>query len=265
MTSSVSSGRRSTSSTGAGRSPSAVRVFDPDAASRRLRDRRHGPRDEHRRLAVPRRLRARGAARARARRPPPPAPGDRHDPRRGRPDRAGDVRARRDPPRVGDALRARSAAHRRASARTSQRRVTTILRDVRLVVRDFEPMQERVRHMIELARAAAVRYSPQEVGETVDFLDWLVQLELRVARLPRVRAGRRRRRRRAAIRAVPGSGLGILSDVKRSTFADATPLVDSTTRSAPGSRTATCWSSRRRTRTPRCTGARGWTTSACAS
>src|SRR5829696_2552921 len=44
-------------------------------------------------------------------------------------------------------------------------RVAAILHDVRLVVRDFAPMQERVRHMIELARAGAVRYQPQEVGE----------------------------------------------------------------------------------------------------
>ena len=40
-----------------------------------------------------------------------------------------------------------------------ERRIAEILHDVRLVVRDFEPMQERVRHMIELARAAAVRYA----------------------------------------------------------------------------------------------------------
>ncbi len=51
-----------------------------------------------------------------------------------------------------------------------------ILHDVRLVVRDFEPMQERVRHMIELARTGAVRYPPQEVGEAIDFLEWLAQL-----------------------------------------------------------------------------------------
>ena len=57
-----------------------------------------------------------------------------------------------------------------------EERVTRILRDVRLVVRDFEPMQDRAHHMLEMARQAAVRYSPQEVGETVDFLDWLLQL-----------------------------------------------------------------------------------------
>ena len=99
-----------------------------------------------------------------------------------------------------------------------------ILRDVRLVVRDFEPMQDRAHHMLEMARQAAVRYSPQEVGETVDFLDWLLQLNFvflgyREYELYDTPDGR-------AIRAVPGSGLGILADVSRSTFADTT-LLDS--------------------------------------
>ncbi len=103
-----------------------------------------------------------------------------------------------------------------------EQRITAILHDVRLVVRDFEPMQERVKHMIELARIAAVRYSAQEVGETVDFLDWLLQLNFvllgyREYELVDGVQGR-------AIRAVDGSGLGILSDVKRSSFAESTPL-----------------------------------------
>jgi len=103
-----------------------------------------------------------------------------------------------------------------------ERRLRTILRDVRLVVRDFEPMLARLRHMTDLARAAAVRYSPREVGETVDFLDWLAQLnfvllgyrEYELVDLPHGRA----------IRTVPSSGLGILSDTARSAFAEATPL-----------------------------------------
>ncbi|HEX6131384.1 MAG TPA: hypothetical protein VF044_06605, partial [Actinomycetota bacterium] len=101
-------------------------------------------------------------------------------------------------------------------------RVEAILRDVRLAVRDFEAMQDRVRHMIEVARVAAVRYSPQEVGETVDFLEWLLQYnfvllgyrEYELLETPRGRS----------IRAVPASGLGILSDVANSTFAEPTPL-----------------------------------------
>jgi glutamate dehydrogenase len=101
-------------------------------------------------------------------------------------------------------------------------RIEEILHDVRLVVRDFEPMQDRMRHMIELARMAAVRYSPQEVGETIDFLEWLLQynfvlLGYREYELLGAPEGR-------AIRAVPASGLGILSDVNRSAFAEVTPL-----------------------------------------
>ena len=101
-------------------------------------------------------------------------------------------------------------------------KVRDILHDVRLVVRDFEPMQDRVTHMMELARHATVRYSPQEVGETVDFLDWLLQLNFvllgyREYDLLDTPEGR-------AIQATPASGLGILSDIGRSTFAAPTPL-----------------------------------------
>jgi glutamate dehydrogenase len=101
-------------------------------------------------------------------------------------------------------------------------RVRVILHDVRLVVRDFEPMQGRVHHMIEQARTAAVRYSPQEVGETVDFLQWLLQdnfvlLGYREYELYDADKGR-------VIKTLPSSGLGILSDVGLSTFAKATPL-----------------------------------------
>ena len=68
-----------------------------------------------------------------------------------------------------------------------------------------------------------MRYSPQEVGETVDFLDWLLQynfvlLGYREYELLELEPEQR------AIRAVPGSGLGILSDVQRSAFADPTRL-----------------------------------------
>ncbi len=103
-----------------------------------------------------------------------------------------------------------------------ERKIAEILHDVYLVVRDFQPMQERTRHMMDLARAAAGRYTPEEVSGTVDFLDWLLQLnfvllgyrEYDLLDLPEGRA----------ILATEGSGLGILSDVSRSTFADVTPL-----------------------------------------
>ena len=142
-----------------------------------------------------------------------------------------------------------------------EERVSTILRDVRLVVRDFEPMQDRAHQMLEMARHAAVRYSPQEVGETVDFLDWLLQLNFvflgyREYELVDTPDGR-------AIHAIPGSGLGILSDVSRSTFARPRCSTRSIPDSDGGSRTAICWCSPRPTRIPPCTVARAWTTSAC--
>ena len=101
-------------------------------------------------------------------------------------------------------------------------RVRLILRDVAVVVRDFDPMQERVRRMAELARAATVRYPEDEVDEVVRFLGWLLELNFvllgyREYELLDTDRGR-------AIHAVPGSGLGILSDVGSSTFADVTPL-----------------------------------------
>ena len=76
--------------------------------------------------------------------------------------------------------------------------------------------------MIELARAAEVRYPSEVVGEVARFLDWLLQLNFvllgyREYELQETKGGR-------AIHAVPGSGLGILSDVEKSTFANLTLL-----------------------------------------
>jgi glutamate dehydrogenase len=111
-----------------------------------------------------------------------------------------------------------------AEATALGERVAAILHDVRLVVRDFEPMQERVRHMIELARAGAVRYQPQEVGEAIDFLEWLAQLNFVLLGYREYELVDIDGQERSGIRAVAGSGLGILSDVQRSAFADVTPL-----------------------------------------
>ena len=101
-------------------------------------------------------------------------------------------------------------------------RLRVILHDVRLVVRDFEPMQARVRHMGEIARQATVTYSPQEVGETVDFVEWLLHMNFVLLgyREYLMQDGPDGR----SIQAVPSSGLGILADVATSAFADATPL-----------------------------------------
>jgi glutamate dehydrogenase len=137
--------------------------------------------------------------------------------------------------RLERVMSARDAAHREsvmhfelvrrlsdADRADLQARVEEILFDVRCVVRDFEPMKERVHHMTELARAAAVRYEPTEVGETVDLLEWLlptnfVLLGYREYELLETPQGR-------AVRAIPDSGLGILTDVSRSSFAETTVL-----------------------------------------
>ena len=51
--------------------------------------------------------------------------------------------------------------------------VARVLRDVRLCVRDFHAMADRVQRMIEFAEVATARYDKQEVAETVAFLHWL--------------------------------------------------------------------------------------------
>jgi glutamate dehydrogenase len=97
-------------------------------------------------------------------------------------------------------------------------RVEEILGDVRLVVRDFDAMRERVRRMADIARAGAVRYSPGEVGDTIEFIEWLladnfVLLGYREYDLVETPKGR-------ALQASEHSGLGILSRVERSGFAE---------------------------------------------
>jgi glutamate dehydrogenase len=96
--------------------------------------------------------------------------------------------------------------------------VRAVLGDVRRAVRDFPAMRERIDRMIELARSAAARYGEDEVEETTAFLRWLdrggfIFLGYREYEL----AG-------GAVRAVPGSGLGILGDAGASTFANPVAL-----------------------------------------
>ena len=84
------------------------------------------------------------------------------------------MRARGRAPRVVHALRGGPHAQ-HGSMVDLEERVPGLLRDIAYVVRDFEPMQQRVREMIELARAA--EGCPAElVGEVERFLDWLLQL-----------------------------------------------------------------------------------------
>ncbi len=84
-----------------------------------------------------------------------------------------------------------------------------VLSDVRLAVRGFPAMRERVGGMIEIARAGATLYPPDEVEETVAFLEWLLDMNFvflgyREYDLIDTDAGR-------SLVVRPGSGLGILS------------------------------------------------------
>ena len=88
----------------------AVRAFTPTRRGARLRGAGLRRRDQHGGLAVPRRLRQRGAARPRPGHPARAAPDRRRGARRRRGDRGGAAPARGVAARVGHALRPRPAA-----------------------------------------------------------------------------------------------------------------------------------------------------------
>jgi glutamate dehydrogenase len=101
-------------------------------------------------------------------------------------------------------------------------RLHRIVTDVQKAVRDFEPMTKAVGRMIELAREGSARYSKEEIAEATALLEWLLDdncvfLGYREYRIEDTPQGR-------AIQAVPGSGLGILSETEQSTFAEPTLL-----------------------------------------
>jgi glutamate dehydrogenase len=89
---------------------------------------------------------------------------------------------------------------------------------VRKVVTDFHAMTERVDDMITVARAGTARYPRDEVHEVADFLEWLLKGNFVLL------GAREYDISEQGICIVPGSGLGILSDEERSTFATTVPL-----------------------------------------
>jgi glutamate dehydrogenase len=100
--------------------------------------------------------------------------------------------------------------------------VARVLGDVRLAVRDFHAMAERVGRMAEVASAATSRYSREQIAETVAFLEWLVQDNF-------VFLGYREyviegEEPAATVHVLHGSGLGILADEQRSGFVEPVPL-----------------------------------------
>ena len=98
------------------------------------------------------------------------------------------------------------------------------LTGLRLAVRDFLPMVERVERMIEVAEAAGARFAPDEMHESIEFLSWLtddnfIYLGYREYEATEVDG-------QAAAGIVPGSGLGLLSDEARSRYAQPVPVAE---------------------------------------
>ncbi|MGI9610206.1 MAG: hypothetical protein ACR2NL_07910, partial [Acidimicrobiia bacterium] len=94
-----------------------------------------------------------------------------------------------------------------------------VLGDVQAAVADFEPMQQVVERMKEVARAGEERYSTETVVEAEEFLDWLLDLNFIFLgfREYTITDGRE-------LSVVPGSGLGILRDTGASRYASPVPI-----------------------------------------
>lgn len=97
-----------------------------------------------------------------------------------------------------------------------------VLSDVGLAVRDFEPMRAVVARMIDVAKASVHNYEFEEIAETVDFLEWLLDdnfvfLGYREYAITDSDAG-------PAIQPLAQTGLGILSE--NGGAPTATPLAD---------------------------------------
>jgi glutamate dehydrogenase len=101
-------------------------------------------------------------------------------------------------------------------------RLCSVLADVQAAVRDFEPMQQIVHRMKEVARDGGPRYSPDVITEAEEFLDWLLDLNF-------IFLGYREysfdeHDGEPCLCVVPGSGLGILSDTSSSHYATPVPV-----------------------------------------
>ena len=96
--------------------------------------------------------------------------------------------------------------------------VSEALVAVRKVVTDFQAMTERVDDMITVARAGTARYPRDEVHEVADFLEWLLNGNFVLL------GAREYDISEQGICVIPDSGLGILREEERSTFATTVPL-----------------------------------------
>ncbi|MEA2135489.1 MAG: glutamate dehydrogenase [Solirubrobacteraceae bacterium] len=93
-----------------------------------------------------------------------------------------------------------------------------VLEDVHRAVKDFPAMADRSRRMVQLAGAGTSRYPDDEVDETVAFLEWLLHDNF-------IFLGFREYRfTDGQVAVVPHSGLGILADTARSSYAEPVPI-----------------------------------------
>ena len=103
-----------------------------------------------------------------------------------------------------------------------ERAVTRVLDDVRSAVRDFEPLLGTLSVLASYARQGGHHYPTDEIDEAVAFLEWLaddnfVFLGYREYRIDQGPQGK-------VIQCVPDSGLGILSDHRRSSLCEPKPF-----------------------------------------
>lgn len=105
-----------------------------------------------------------------------------------------------------------------------EKRITSVLRDVRLAVRDFGAMEEAVDRMVDHALKGTARYGENEVTEAVDFLKWLKDLNFVFLGYREYVIGDADGR--DALSVVPGSGLGILSRDDESKYSSPVPFAD---------------------------------------
>ncbi len=100
------------------------------------------------------------------------------------------------------------------------------LSDLQLSVADHSAMIETAHRATDAARAAATRYSEDEVDEAVSFLEWLTDGHFIFLGVRDYAILEGEGEEGQSIVAVPGSGLGILRDDTRTTFQSPVPLAD---------------------------------------
>lgn len=103
-----------------------------------------------------------------------------------------------------------------------ERAIRVVLSDIRAAVKDFHPMMDRIKRMVELVRRATGFYPETDLGEAIAFIQWLRDENFVFLGYREYTVGEEGGQ--ACVRAEPGTGLGILSDEARSAMSEAVPL-----------------------------------------